>query len=68
MNPQDLPVDRFCHLVWYFMTKDAEKQSDVDTLRAKMWQPPDPSVEVLEGPWSAAGQMAAFAALKASVK
>lgn len=62
---RDLPLERFCNLVWYWLTKDAEDPNEVDKFKTKLWQPP--KGEVGQGPWSAEAETAAFVALKRQV-
>lgn len=60
-DPLKLPVARFCHLVWFWMTRDADP-NDVRKLEAQLWQPP-PGAEP-KGPWSPEAEMAAFESLR----
>lgn len=62
----DLPLSRFCHLVWFWMTQGAEKESDVDKMRSKVWRPPVGTVPT-KGPWTPEAETAAFMSLKKAV-
>jgi hypothetical protein len=60
-------MDRFCNLVWYWLTRNAESEKDVRTIEAKLWRPPPGSTAPALGPWSAEAEMKAFSAFKAAV-
>lgn len=47
----DLPVDRFCSLVWWWITRNAETETDIEKIREQIWMPP--KGEKGEGVWSA---------------
>lgn len=53
-----LSLDRFCNFVWWWMTRNAEKEEDVDKLRERLWRPP--RGERGEGVWSADAETAAL--------
>lgn len=61
-----LPIDRFCHLVWFWMTQNAEKESDIDKMRSKLWRPPVGTVPT-KGPWTPEAETASFMSLKRAV-
>lgn len=58
----DLDLDRFCSLVWWWATRNAEKDSDIRKFESRIWRPPEG--EVAAGPWSPEAEQSAFAALK----
>jgi hypothetical protein len=64
-----LPLDRFCNLVYWYATRNAD-HTGIEKFRARLWQPP----KALRGqpipkqsPWSAENEASAFAALKAGL-
>lgn len=57
-----LPLDRFCSYMWWWATRNAEKESDIRSFEAKLWRPPPGQRAV--GPWSPEEETRAFAALK----
>lgn len=61
-----LPLSRFVNFVWWALTRNAQSDADIAKLKAKLWRPP-PEAEVVEGPWSAEAEMAAFRNLKAAM-
>lgn len=60
----ELPLSRFCSFVRWYLTKDAEKQSEVTKFEMQLFRPP-PNATVVAGPWSAEAETQAFGALKA---
>lgn len=50
-NLRSLPVSRFCSLVWWWITRNAESESDIDRIRDQIWAPPKGEEAV--GVWSA---------------
>jgi hypothetical protein len=64
VDPLKLSVERFCHLVWFWMT-DGATPEDVARVEAQLWLPP-PGEEPV-GPWSVEAEMAAFNALQAQL-
>lgn len=63
----DLPMERFCNFIWYYLTRNAGKQSDIDKLKTRLWRPP-PGQVAKKGPWTAEAETAAFQSLKAALK
>jgi len=58
VNPEELPIDRLCNLVWFRLT-DHRKPEDVERIEAQLWKPPK-GEEAESGAWSAAEELAAF--------
>lgn len=48
---RDLPLDRFCGLVWWWITRNAETEQDVERVREQVWLPP--KGEEPTGVWAA---------------
>lgn len=69
-DPINLPLHRFCNLVYYWLTKgvegNAEALADFDR---KLWMPDIGSTKPIpvESPWSAANEQAGLAAFAASI-
>jgi hypothetical protein len=64
-DPLDLPSDRLCNVVYYWLARRAKNERELAELDAQLERVPD-GVDVdevtAEGTWSAEGEMAAFAA------
>lgn len=60
---ETLDLDRFCNLVWYWATANAER-ADVEKLRAKVWMPPPSAPIPKNSPWSPESESQAFGSLK----
>ena len=65
-RPDALPLDRFCHFVWFMSTRNAEKREEIDRFERQLWLPPPG--EVGRGPWAPEAETAAFGAFRAAVK
>lgn len=48
---RSLSIRRFCSLVWWFITRNAESEADIEKVREQIWLPP--KGEKAEGVWSA---------------
>ena len=57
-----MPLGRFCSFVYWWATRNAEKESDITRFDAQLWRPPPGKAGM--GPWSAEAETSAFAALK----
>lgn len=60
-----LPLDRFCNFIWWWLTRNAQDQVQVEKVRAILWRPPPGVVADRRGPWGAQAETSAFQALKA---
>ena len=60
-----MALGRLCNFVWWFITRNAESEAEVEKLRAKLWQPPQG--EAPAGPWAPEAAKAALGALQASL-
>lgn len=61
-----MDLDRFCSVVHWFATRNAEKESDIRNFEARLWRPPSPAAPIHPAsPWSPENETAAFAAVKA---
>ena len=65
LDLESLRLDRFCNFVWWFMTRNAESEQEVEKLRATLWQPP--AGEAAAGPWAPEAESASFSAFKDSL-
>lgn len=62
---RDLHVDDALAFIWWFFTREAEKD-EVDKFRVRLWIPPTPTTPIpASSPWSAESETRAFAAFKA---
>lgn len=61
-----LPPGRYYSVVWQWITRHVQEQTDYDRLDADLWRPP-PGVAATEGPWSPEAETAGFAALRESL-
>lgn len=57
-NLRRLPIKRFCSLVWWFITRNAESEADIEKLREQVWLPP--KGEEGQGVWSAEAETDSF--------
>lgn len=62
---RELSLDRLCSYIWWWATRNAEKEADIKKFEASLWRPP--AGERALGPWSAEAEMGAFSALKKAV-
>lgn len=64
-DPRKLPLDRFCHWVWWMLTRNANEQDKAKT-KAKLWRPPKDLEAPIDkrSPWSAENETKAFSALR----
>lgn len=60
-----LPLDRFCNFIWWWLTRNASSNVDVEKVRLALWRPPPGTRPDPRGPWGAEAEKSAFAALKA---
>lgn len=60
----NLSVARFCSYVWWWATRNAEKEQDIRNFEAQLWRPPAGEVVPAQSPWSSESETSAFAALK----
>nr|DAK24351.1 MAG TPA: hypothetical protein [Caudoviricetes sp.] len=65
MDLEKMALGRLCNFVWWFITRNAESEAEVEKLRAKLWQPP--RGEVAAGPWAPEAEKASFGAFQASL-
>lgn len=57
---RDMEMDRFVAFLYWYFTRNAASQADVDTFRARLWRPPAGATITPESPWSATNEKAAF--------
>ncbi len=67
---EDIPLRRFCNLVWWFITQGRNEQ-DIARVRARLWQPPkeapQESLKDARSPWNPENEKAALGAFMAQV-
>ena len=58
MDPEALPIDRLCNLVYYWLVRSADerRRAEIDSYLNR----PPPGQTVDEGVWSSDAEMAAF--------
>ncbi len=66
IDPFDLDIDRFLNLIYHWLVKDAQEQSEIDRFNIRLWVPPKGEVPT-SGPWSPENETKAFAAFSAQV-
>lgn len=65
IDPYEMPLGRFVHFVWWWLTRNIQEQAEYDRVKAKLWIPP--AGEAPQGPWSPEEETKAFAAVKAAL-
>lgn len=63
----ELPLDRFCNFIWWWATRNATDEQEIDKLRAQLWRPPPGVAPHPDSPWAPEAEAQAFAAFKAQV-
>ncbi len=63
---RQMPLERFCHWVWWMLTRNAKDEAEREKLRAKIWRPPPEVTTPIDkrSPWNPENEMKAFSALK----
>lgn len=64
---REMPLDRFCSFIYWWATRNAEKEADIRKFEAQLWRPPVGVVPDAGSPWSAEAETSAFAALKKGI-
>lgn len=64
---REMELDRFCNFVWWWATRNAQDQQEIEKLRAQLWRPPPGQVPHPESPWSPENESKAFSSFKAQV-
>lgn len=62
-----LRVDRFCNFIWWWLTRNAAEQQEIDKMRATLWRPPAGVAPDPRSPWAPQAETSSFDALKAGV-
>ena len=65
-NLQEMDLSRLCNFVYWYVTKDAAKES-IDKYNAQLWMPPKGIEPDERSPWSPENEAKAFSALSASL-
>ena len=63
---EKLPLNRFCHVMWWILTRNAGEENDAEKLKRELWMPPK-GVEDPRSPWFAGNESGGFGALKSSL-
>lgn len=65
---ETLALDRFCHVMWWILTRNQTEEGDSDKLKRELWLPPR-GVEVTDprSPWYSGNESSGFGALKSSL-
>ena len=65
---EKLPLNRFCHVMWWILTRNASEENDSEKLKRELWMPPK-GVAVTDprSPWFAGNESGGFGALKSSL-
>lgn len=63
-----LSQDRFDNFIWWWFTRNASEQVEIDKFKSELWRPP-PGTKVTHrnSPWSPENETSALADLKASL-
>ena len=65
---EKLPLNRFCHVMWWILTRNAGEENDAEKLKRELWMPPKgAAVTDPRSPWFAGNESGAFGALKSSL-
>lgn len=67
VDPLALPPHRFFSTVYWWATRNAGEQADIDKFNRRLWQPPQGVAAAPGSPWSPEAETAAFKALAAAV-
>lgn len=65
-DPLGLPPDRFLNRVYWWATRNAAEQSDIDKFDRQLWRPPAGVAPAPGSPWSPEAETAAFGSLAAA--
>lgn len=67
MSPiPDLPLGRACNFVYWYLTREADKDG-LEKFRARLWQPPPGYVADARSPWSPENEAKAFSSVRAAL-
>lgn len=64
-DPLDLPPDRFFNRIYWWATKDAYDQKELDKFERQLWRPPKGVRAPAGSPWSPEAETQAFQAFSA---
>lgn len=64
----ELPPRQFCSYVWWFATRNAENQEDIDKFEIDLWRPPRGFTGTIEGPWSPEAENESLRAFKSMIE
>lgn len=65
---ETLPLNRFCHVMWWILTRNAEDEGATEKLKRDLWLPPR-GVEVTDprSPWYSGNEASGFGSLKSAL-
>jgi hypothetical protein len=66
VDPLLLPPDRFFSLLYWWATRNAGDQKDIDKFDRRLWMPPKGTAAPAGSPWSPEAETAAFGSLAAA--
>lgn len=65
---EKLPLNRFCSVMWWILTRNAGEENDAEKLKRELWMPPKgAAVTDPRSPWFAGNESGGFGALKSSL-
>ena len=65
---EKLPLNRFCSVMWWILTRNAGEENDAEKLKRELWMPPKgTAVTDPRSPWFAGNESGGFGALKSSL-
>ena len=65
LDPLELPADRMMNLIYWWATKDAYDQQELNRFERQLWRPPLGARAPAGSPWSSEAETAAFQAFAA---
>ena len=65
---ETLPLDRFCHVMWWILTRNTQEEGDSEKLKQELWMPPKGEIVTdPRSPWYSGNESSGFGSLKASL-
>lgn len=66
LDPMFIPIDRMLNVVYWWATRNATEEADIDKFDRHLWMPPKGVAPPKGSPWSAEAETAAFANVAAA--